>query len=105
VFLHPSRALSKYMQGSFVKSGPRFVSFLSQLLLVQLLCKGQGPLVVADGVPRGPPKLLALREIVCITRAIVCMWGREDFDIVCLVHSFHRFIFISETPTAASARI
>jgi hypothetical protein len=105
VLLHPNRALSKYMQGSFVKSGPRFVSFLSQLLLVQLLCKGQGPLVVADGVPRGPPKLLALREIACITRAIVCLWGRHVFDIVCLVHSFHRFIFISEIPAAALARV
>jgi hypothetical protein len=104
VLLHPSRALSKYMQGSFVKSGPRFVSFLSQLLLVQLLCKGQGPLVVADGVPRGPPKLLALREIACIIRAVVCLWGRV-FDIVSLDHSFHRFIFISETPAAASARV
>jgi hypothetical protein len=105
VLLHPNRALSKYMQGNFVKSGPRFVSFLSQLLLVQLLCKGQGPLVVADRVPRGLPKLLALREIAYITRAIVCLWGRHVFDIVCLVHSFLRFIFISETPAATSARI
>jgi hypothetical protein len=55
------------MLGNFVKSGPRFVSFLSQLLLVQLLCKGQGPLVVANGVARGPPKLPTLPEIECIS--------------------------------------
>jgi hypothetical protein len=92
VLLRPNRALSQFMLGNFVTSGPRLVSFLSQLLLVQLLYKGQGPLVVADGVWED---LQSSRRCVrlCVSHEQSCTC-RDVLDIVCLVLYFSSFIFI-----------